>query len=669
MASKLIIVESPTKARTLGRFLGSGFQILASYGHIRDLPAKKLGVDVKNKFRPQYEYIKNKNKVLKTILAAAKESQEIILATDPDREGEAIAYHLNVLLNDRLKKKNIHVKRITFHEITPEAIDQALKKASKINLDLFYAQQARRILDRLVGYKLSPLLWYKVRRGLSAGRVQSVVVRLIYQREEEIKAFQPQEYWLVKADFKKGNISCPNFDLVKIDKKKPEIGSRKELEKIISLLKGSRYVIDGIRRKKIKSHSLPPLTTSTLQQLASVRYGFGAYKTMRAAQSLYEKGLITYHRTDSVNLAKAAIGEMRKYIKSQYGLDYLPEKANFFKTKSKLAQEAHEAIRPTKIALKPEADRIVKLTRDEKKIYDLVWCRALMSQMASWLGEQVSIDVKGRSDSSQFIFRRRGLRTLFLGWKKLSWSAKEDVEIPFIQKVSQSDDLALSKLNPEQKFTSPPKRYTDASLIKTLEEMGIGRPSTYAPILQKIQERRYVEKENRSFRLTNLGKAVTEFLVKYFPKIMDYKFTANMEKGLDSIAQSDLDWIKLVSEFWQWFEPLIVQVKDKAERVKIETEKIGEKCPKCGGELVVRIGRYGKFISCSNYPDCDYKRDYVQKTKYNCPECGGDVIIRKTKKGRKYYACSNYPKCKWMSWRKPTTGTPSGQISTTKEKK
>ncbi len=655
MSPKLIIVESPTKANTLNRFLPSDFKVLASYGHIRDLPSKRLGIDIKNDFQPEYRYLEDKEKVIKTILSAAKKASEVILATDPDREGEAIAYHLNYLLQDKLSHLP-QVRRITFHEITKTAIKEALQHPGKIDQHLVQAQQARRVLDRLVGYKLSPLLWYKVRRGLSAGRVQSVVVRLVYEREKEIQGFQPEEYWQLEAEFSKEKKHYPKFNLVKINKEKAKIKSKEELEKLLSWLRKSDFQVVTVKEKDIITHPLPPLITSTLQQLASVEYGFGASRTMRAAQALYEKGLITYHRTDSFNLAAAAVGSMRRFIEKKYGSEYLPPQPNVYRRKSKLAQEAHEAIRPTKIELTPDSERINQLSRDEAKIYHLIWKRSLASQMASWRGKQLLVEVQGRGEKgNEGLFRRRGIRTIFPGWRSLISSPKDKEEdFSFFDDLREGDKVKLVEFSPEQKFTSPPKRYTDASLIKKLEEMGIGRPSTYAPILKKIQDRRYVEKEDRKFKLTNLGKAVTEFLLKYFPRIMDYNFTAKMEDGLDDIARGEKSWLRLIRDFWKWFQPLITKVKETAQRVKVEVEKIGEKCPKCGGDLVVRIGRYGKFISCSNYPKCDYTREYVEKTGLKCPECGGEVIIRRTKKGRKYYACSNYPKCKWMSWRKPS---------------
>ncbi len=519
---------------------------------------------------------------------------------------------------------------------------------------MFEAQQARRILDRLVGYKLSPLLWRKVRRGLSAGRVQSVAVRLICEKEAEINEFEPQEYWLIKADFIKQGIKLEAFDLAKIDGKKASIHSKKQLEELVQVIKNSDYEVSKLETKKIQSSPPPPLITSTLQQSAASRFNFSAHRTMRAAQSLYEQGLITYHRTDSVQLSQQALEDIRGFIKKEYGPAYLPAKPRRYKVKSKLAQEAHEAIRPTKATLSPTSADLSKLAGDQQKIYKLIWLRAVMSQMNNWQGRQTVIEVVNRKASPKLTFKKQGVVMVFDGWHKLYWQEKADMPLLFVDKIEKGDDLDLSKVDYEQKFTQPPKRYSEATLIKVLEDKGIGRPSTYAAILQKIQQRQYVEKENRFFKPTPLGQAVNDFLVKYFPKIMDYEFTAKMEDELDRVAAAKVKWNALIADFWKWFGPLIEKVQKKAERVKIETVKIGEKCPDCGGELVIRNGRFGKFIACGNYPECKYTREYVETTKWLCPECSGQVIIKKTKKGRKFYGCSNYPKCQWSSWRKPS---------------
>jgi len=647
----LVVVESPTKAKTLSRFLGNEYVILASYGHIRDLPKKKLGVDIDNGFKPQYQALSDKKKVVKKIIEAVKDADEVILATDPDREGEAIAYHLKYLIEQKVKK--IKVKRITFHEITAEAINSALKNPGDVDLSLFEAQQARRVLDRLVGYKLSPLLWRKVRKGLSAGRVQSVAVRLICEREDEIRRFVPQEYWLIEADFVKNkSLKLGGFELVRLHKAKPKIGSEKELKEVVRDLKQSGYEISKLQIKEVKKSSMPPLVTSTMQQMASTRFGFSAHRTMRAAQALYEKGLITYHRTDSVHLSAKFVDEARRFIKKSYGDAYVPVKKRIFKTKSRVAQEAHEAIRPTRVDVTYDSEKIKRLGADEIKVYSLIWLKAVMSQMADWKGKQTLVEVADKKGMA--VFRNQGVVEVFDGWRRLYWQGREDKKIEFIEGLKVGDQVELADLRYEQKFTSPPNRYGDAGLIKVLEEKGIGRPSTYASILQKIQQRGYVEKEERRFVPTFLGEAVTEFLVKYFPEVMDYEFTAKMEGDLDLIAAGRKKWLTVVSSFWSWFAPQIEKVLGSAKRVKVKVEKTGEKCPECkAGELVVRVGRYGKFLACSNFPECSYTREYVQKTKWKCPECDGEVIVKKTKKGRKFYGCSNYPKCKWGSWRKP----------------
>ena len=646
----LVIVESPTKARTLGRFLGDGYKILASYGHVRDLPEKELGVDIDNHFAPKYQIVKNKKPVIDKIINAAKASDEVILATDPDREGEAIAYHLKYLITKKVKTKPI--KRITFHEITKDAIEMALKTPGDVDINLFEAQQARRVLDRLVGYKLSPILWRKVRKGLSAGRVQSVALRLICEKEAEIKQFVPQEYWVVQADFVRQDKILAGFELTKVKGQKPSIGSKEELDEVIELINNGVYEVTEIKTTKVRKAPLPPLITSTLQQLASNRYGFSAHRTMRAAQALYEKGLITYHRTDSVALSAKFVVRVRGFIKDKYGVDYVAPQKRVFKTKSKLAQEAHEAIRPTKVELEPGNEKIKTLSADEAKVYDLIWRRAVMSQMADWEGKQTGVKISDRKQGIEF--RRQGLVEVFAGWRRLFWQEREDKVIDFIDWIKEGEQVKLKEVFYEQKFTNPPKRYTDASLIKTLEEKGIGRPSTYALILQKIQQRGYVEKEERRFIPTTLGEAVNEFLVKHFPKVMDYEFTARMEDDLDLIAAGKKKWLEVVSSFWAGFALQVEKVLKEAGRVKVKVEKTGEKCPECkAGELVVRVGRYGKFLACSNFPECGYTREYVQETEWLCPECKGRVVIRKTRKGKKFYGCSNYPKCKWGSWRKP----------------
>lgn len=614
----LIIVESPTKAKTLARFLGKGFQIEASMGHIRDLPEKKLGIDLDHDFTPEY-VIPNKKKEIVTKLQKIK-ADKVFIATDPDREGEAIAWHIHKILNSKSK-----ILRITFHEITEKAIKKALETPGTINMQLVDAQQARRILDRLVGYKLSPLLWRKVRKGLSAGRVQSVAVRLIVEKEREILAFKPQEYWELTAKFK-------DFEAKLI---KQEIKSKDEAEKLIESLKVSEFKIKSVEKKEVKRFPYPPFTTSTLQQAASNLFGWSAKRTMQAAQNLYEEGLITYHRTDSMNLAIEAVNAAGTYIDVQFGKNYLPETARFYKTKSKVAQEAHEAIRPTNIEIK---------TGD--KLYELIWKRFLACQMTEAVYEQTAVDIT----AGDYLFRANSNKQIFDGYQKL-FEQEEGIILP---ELTVGEVLKLLELLPSQHFTEPPARFTEASLIKVLEEYGIGRPSTYAPIISTIQDRQYVEKTDKKFFPTNLGFAVTDFLTTYFPNVLDYKFTAGMEDNLDAIANGEKQWVPVIREFYGPFSKLLRETQETAERVKVETETTDEVCPNDGAPMVVRIGKFGKFLACSKFPDCKFTKPFQTKINMKCPKCQtGEVIIRKTRSKKTFYGCSNYPACDFASWTKP----------------
>ncbi len=651
----LIIVESPTKAKTLTRFLGKDYQIVSSMGHIRDLPKKKLGIDVERNFKPQYLLVPQKKESIKNIKDESKKAKKIFLATDPDREGEAIAFHIAHIL----KKKADGFARIVFHEITKNAIEKAIANPRKINLDLVDAQQARRILDRLVGYKLSPLLWRKIRRGLSAGRVQSVAVRLIVDREREIEKFVPEEYWEIWAKLKKHiggkREDMPSFEakLIKKNGKKVKIENENQSRQTVEELKKANYEVYQVIRKEVKQSPSPPFITSSLQRNASQRLGFSSKRTMYAAQRLYEKGLISYHRTDSFNLAKVAVEKMRQYINITYGKEYLPEKPNFYKTKSKVAQEAHEAIRPTDV--QKTVEKISeKLGRDEQRLYELIWKRAIASQMVSAVWDKTKIETQATSRKNIYLLLTEGKIIKFDGWLIL-FNKKEmegEMELP---EVKKGDDLDLLKLIPKQKFTQAPPRYSEASLIKALEERGIGRPSTYAPIISTIQDRQYVEKVEGRFHPTPLGTTVNDFLVEYFANIVDYDFTAKMEDNLDEIADGKRKWVPVIKKFYQPFNKQLEGVTKVAERVQIPTEVTEEKCPQCKqGKVVIRIGKFGKFLSCSRFPDCDYTAPYVPKLKgVKCPECGGDVVIKKTRKGKQFYGCSNYPKCNWGSWRKP----------------
>ena len=680
----LIIVESPTKSRTLASFLNKDYRVIATMGHIRDLPPKKLGVDVKHNFKPHYLLVPGKRKIVKKLKEEAKKAKKILLATDPDREGEAIAWHVSQILarqgntsdGGRMHSSEVgELARIAFHEITKSAIEKALVHPDEINMQLVNAQQARRILDRLVGYKLSPLLWRKIRRGLSAGRVQSVAVRLIVDREREIEKFVPQEYWEIMAELrrhlggKKPGASTFLAKIIKKNGKKIKIKDKTTAEEVVAELKKSNYEVFAVEQKEILQSPPAPFRTSTLQQKAAQTLRFSSKRTMRVAQSLYEKGLITYHRTDSVVLSRRAIAQIRQYINSSYGEKYLPAKARIYKTKSKVAQEAHEAIRPTevnlkfKMPLKRDSFGIenlkLKIGRDESRLYDLIWKRAIASQMKEAIWNQTRVQIQAVGEKNIYLLLVEGRVIKFDGWlaanngvKRQKSKAKNEKLLPELKK---GDDLDLIKIISEQKFTQPPPRYTEATLIKALEERGIGRPSTYAPIISTIQARQYVEKTEGKFAPTSLGEVVNDFLLEYFPDVFDYHFTAKMENELDEIANGKRKWVTVVKNFYQPFEKKLLGVTEVAERVQVPTEATEERCPKCKeGQVVIRVGKFGKFLSCSRFPECHYTAPYTPKLEgVSCPQCGGDVIIRKTKKGKQFYGCANWPQCNWASWRKP----------------
>ncbi len=644
---QLIIVESPTKARTLGKFLGSGYSVEATAGHIKDLPKSKLGIDIKKNFKPDFAEMPKKKDVIKKLKAEAKKAKEIYLATDPDREGEAIAQHVAEVID--LSSK---IKRITFHEITKEAVEEAIDSPKKIDKNLVDAQIARRVLDRLVGYKLSPLLWKKVRRGLSAGRVQSVAVRLIVEKEREIKAFKAEEYWEIFSLLKNSNNQELKVQLVKIKDKAAKVLNNKEADSIISDLKKSSYKVSDVRKKEVRKNPYPPFTTSTMTQAAARIFGWSSKKTMSMAQKLYEEGLITYHRTDSFNLSKQAIDNARKFINKEFGENYLPDSPKYYKTNSKVAQEAHEAIRPTNVSAKVElVDG--RWGHDEEILYKLIWSRFVACQMNPAVYDETVIDVEALP--GEYLLRAGGQIMKFDGWRKVIPAKLNVDEIVKLPELSIMEELKLVKTWGDQKFTEPPARYNEASLIKTLEKLGIGRPSTYAPTISTIQIRNYVEKDQGRFLPTTVGEAVTDFLVSNFSDTFEYQFTAGMEDDLDNVANGEIEWVKTIKDFWKPFDKKLTDVEKNAKRVKIETEKLGKKCPECSeGELVIRLGRFGKFVSCSRFPDCKYTEKYLEKVGVKCPECGkGDVIIKKTGKGRKFFGCSEYPKCKYASWRSP----------------
>ncbi len=648
----LVIVESPTKSKTLQGFLGSKYQVLSSYGHIRDLPKDELGIDIENNFKPKYIIIP---KAAKTIQLLKEESQKtglVILATDEDREGEAIAYHLTYLLNLEGKKP---YQRIVFHEITKSAIKEALKNPRKIDMNLVDAQQARRILDRIVGYKLSPFLWKKVARGLSAGRVQSVTVRLVVEREREIQKFVPQEYWtivasLLKIKNQKSKVKSNEFDalLIKKDGKvldKVEIKNEKEAEKIIKDLKGTEYKVANIEKKEVKRNPLPPFTTSTLQQEAWQKFKWPAKLTMRLAQQLYETGKITYHRTDSLNLSNLSLFAAKNFIEKNYGKNYWAGFLRRYKTKIKGAQEAHEAIRPTYLDKKPS-----KLDENQSKLYDLIWQRFIACQMAQAVFNSTTVDIS----ATNYVFRATGQVLKFDGFLKVFPMKFEEMELPPLEK---DELLKLTKLVSSQHFTQPPPRYSEATLIKALEENGIGRPSTYVPILSVIQEKNYIEKnENKKFRPTEIGTVVNDLLVAHFPKIVDIGFTAEMEKGLDEIAEGKIKWNPVIKEFYGPFEENLQKKYQEVSKKDITEKPTRKKCPKCGSQLLIRLGKFGKFYACSKFPKCRYTESLKENILgVKCPRCEkGEITEKRTKKNKIFYGCNQFPECDFALWDKPT---------------
>lgn len=672
--TKLVVVESPTKARKLKGYLGPDYVIEASVGHVRDLPKSQLGIDVDNNFEPVYELVPGKSKVVSLLKKQAANAEKIYLAMDPDREGEAIAWHVKHLLSQ--KGKNPEFVRAVFYQITKDAVLEAINKPGKISVDLVDAQQARRVVDRLVGYKLSPVLWKKVRRGLSAGRVQSVALRLIVEREREIEAFKPEEYWEIGAALniadKKVKIFTDNKPLEplptgiflaqvsKVRGKKYEPTKEKDVTPIVDHLKKAAYTIIGIEQKDRQRQSLPPFATSGLQQAAANRLGWSAKQTMAVAQQLYEEGLITYHRTDSFTLAASAIADARAIVEQEYGAQYLPEAPRVFANRSKNAQEAHEAIRVTDASLKPNQllDKVSGLTDRHQKLYDLIWRRFIASQMNPAKYKQTKAIVEAKHGAEVVELTANGSVKEFAGWTAL-FTNTEDVILP---ELKEGQQIYCADLNPQQKFTEPPARYNDASLIKELEKRGIGRPSTYASIISVIVERGYVERIEKRFWATTIGKVVSDFLLKHFPVIMDYDFTAEMEEDLDRIARGEKEWRAVVKNFFSPLSKKIGEVEKNAERATIPVEKTGEKCPLCGdkegGEIVIREGKFGKFRSCSRFPDCKFTENIVEKlADQKCPLCGeGDIVIKPTRWRRNFYGCSRYPECTWASWSKPEPG-------------
>ncbi len=655
---KLVIVESPTKARTISQFLGSDFKVESSFGHVRDLPKLKLGIEVENDFKPQYVILPKAKKRVAELKADAKKSEKIILATDEDREGEAISWHL---INALGLEKKPH-ERIVFHEITKSAIENALKNPRDIDENLINAQQARRILDRLVGYKLSPFLWKKVAKGLSAGRVQSVAVRFVVEREREILNFKPEEYWTITA-FLKSSGSDKEFEaqLIKIADKKLDkfsINTKDAADKIISNLNGADYSVEKIIKKEIKRQPSAPFITSTLQQTAFAKFGFSAKQTMMLAQQLYETGLITYMRTDSVNLSTESIAAAREKIGKTFGNNYLTQSPRIYKTKSKSAQEAHEAIRPASPDTEPESIR-VKLAPQQYKLYDLIWRRFMATQMSNAIFDASSVDIT----ALKYTFRANGNVLKFDGFLRVYPMKTAETELP---KLLEKEKLKLKELKSEQHFTEPLPRYNEASLIKALEEYGIGRPSTYAPTMATIQARLYVIKdEQKRLKPTDIGTLVNDILVEHFPNIVDIQFTARMEEDLDDIADGKKKWQPVIKEFWTPFKANLDKKSEELSKKEITMEKTDLKCPQCGKDLIIRMGRYGKFYACSGFPNCKYtaplepKEKEVSEDLGPCTKCEtGHITRRRTKKGRTFWGCSNWPKCDWASWQNPHPPSP-----------
>ncbi len=676
MSKDLVIVESPAKALTIGRFLGKDFVAKASMGHVRDLPTGKMGVEVDEKgFHPSYTNLKDKRKIISELTKASKEATTVYLATDPDREGEAISWHLL----EAAKISKSKVKRVVFHEITREAIREAFNNPRELDYHLIDAQQARRILDRLVGYRLSPVLWGKVRRGLSAGRVQSVALRLVVDREEQVKGFIPDEYWTIEAQLKKGTDGKKDqyfkayLHSIVGEKKQIRIGQQSKAVDITTDLQGAKFAVELLKKRETRSRPSAPFITSTMQQEASRKLRFTARRTMQIAQQLYEGldvklegtvGLITYMRTDSTNVSQGALVDCRRYIESEFGNKYRPDSPRFYRKKVKGAQEAHEAVRPTSIFRTPTLLRH-SLTTDQFKLYDLIWKRMIASQMEDAVFDSTRVDIKAESgkSSKQYIFRASGSIIKFRGFRALYIEDSDDTpddkddSTTLPSNFVRGELIECDNVVPEQHFTQPPPRYSEATLIKDLEEGGIGRPSTYAPIIATIMDRDYVRQDLRRFIPTRLGIAVTKLLTKHFPNIMDTGFTAKVEEDLDEIAEGEREWSPVLREFYEPFDKAIEKAMKEAERVPSSEidEESDEFCEKCERPMVIKSGRYGRFLSCSGFPECKTSRPLLAKVGVDCPECGGDLVERKSKArgAKRFYGCANYPTCTFAVNQRP----------------
>ena len=660
MSSKskiLVIVESPSKAKTIGRMLGSRYKVVASVGHVRDLPKSKLGIDIDHNFEPYYINIRGKGDVIKMLKKEAKSASRVYLATDPDREGEAISWHIAWLLGIDPEEPC----RVEFHEITKNAVRNAIKNPRKLNLMLVDAQQARRILDRLVGYQISPLLWRKVRRGLSAGRVQSAALKLIVDREKEIISFDPEEYWTIQAQFRKKN-SRFTGELIRHNQEKISLKTEKDADEVLDTVGKGVYVVDRVEKKETKSRPSDPFRTSTMQQAASGKMNFTARKTMQIAQQLYEgvnikgkgvTGLITYMRTDSVRVSEEADTAVKKLISDDYGPDYLG--SNEYVNKGSSVQDAHEAIRPTDPFLRPD-DIKESLTNDQFRLYDLIWRRFVASRMKNAVYESTSVDI----ENSGYIFRASGSRVIFDGYTRVAGKTKSGTKQKELPALEKGEEVALSKpaqdqTNPakEQHFTAPPPRYTEATLIKELEEKGIGRPSTYAPIVATLSERKYVKKEKKALVPQDVGFQVADLMDHYFSDIVNAGFTADMERKLDSIEEKGTDWHNVVSDFYLGFSKDLENADRLIEKAVIQDEPVGRDCPVCGNPLLKKHGRFGRFIACSAYPDCKYTESIKDPIGVKCPACGKDILRLRSKRGKVYYRCDGYPDCSILYWDKP----------------
>ena len=657
MANNLVIVESPAKAKTIKQYLGKSYNVIASMGHVRDLPKSQMGVDLDNNFEPKYITIRGKGDLLTKLKKEAKSAKKIYLATDPDREGEAISWHLAELLGIEEDEKC----RITFNEITKNAVQNAIKEPREINYDLVNSQQARRVLDRIVGYKISPILWRKVKKGLSAGRVQSVATRLIVEREREIENFIPEEFWTVDAKLKTENGNEFIASLATESGKKIKPSNAQEVKNIEEELKKSEYRVDEVKKSEKKRSPAPPFTTSTMQQEASRKLNFTVKRTMVAAQKLYEGvsveghgtvGLITYMRTDSLRISNEALASAREYIGEHFGEGNLPAKPNFYKTKN-TAQDAHEAIRPTYVSITPQ-DVKGSLPADMYKLYKLIWERFIACQMKPAVYETVAVDIT----AGKYGLKANGSKLIFKGYMSVYVEGRDDdvkEKDNVLPAMSEGEQLSLSEIVSNQHFTQPPLRYTEATLIKTLEEKGIGRPSTYAPTITTITARGYVGRDKKQLVPTELGSVVTDIMVEHFPDIVGVEFTAEMEKDLDGIEGGKADWVKIVGDFYEPFKKVLETADEKIGKVKLEDEKSDVVCEKCGRTMVYKMGRFGKFLACPGFPECRNAKPIVKETGANCPKCGKKILEKKSKTGKVYYGCEDNPKCDFMTWDVPVT--------------